>query len=159
YFDWVKELESYPKTTRFSSPNSLIVALSEVLRLFEEVGMDAVKTRCRILAETTRLGAEELGLKVFSKNPSSSVTAIELPEGVDGQKLRSWLETEKNITVMGGQDQLKGKVLRIGHMGAIYNDDLLAFFDALMEGLNLPEPMEFKHHLSKSLFPSLEYFA
>jgi len=158
YFDWGPELKVHPKSTHFSSPNSLVIALAEVLKMFDEVGMAQVKSRCKVLAQATREGAKDLGLHVFSEAPSDSVTAIQLPQNVDGEKIRSWIETKKNITVMGGQDQLKGQILRVGHMGAIYDDDLLAFFDALMEALNLPEPIDFKNRLSKILFGSMEYF-
>lgn len=158
YFDWNAELKNYPKTTRFSSPNSMIVALQQVLELFFKVGLDQVQKRCRTLQEATEVGCQSLGLKLFSKDPSSSVTAISLPKDVQGEKLRNWLESEKNITVMGGQDQLKGKILRIGHMGAITNEDMIQFFKFLCEGLELPEPIDLEVHIKKTLAQAPEYF-
>ncbi len=135
YFDWQSELKTYPKTTHFSTPNSLVVALAEVLKIFEEVGMDVVKKRCEALSLATRKAGESIGLKTFSSSPSSSVTALRLPGEIGGEKLRNWLEKEKNITIMGGQDQLKNKILRIGHMGAITNEDMKVLFNSLVEGL------------------------
>ena len=53
----------------------------------------------------------------------------------DSAALRDWLEKERNITIMGGQDHLKGKIIRIGHMGDVRDDDMLALFEALSEKL------------------------
>ena len=158
YFDWNLELKNYPMTTHFSSPNSMIVALNEVLKIFEKHGFEVIQKRCETLARMTREAAVDLGLSVFSKSPSSSVTAIGLPENIAGEKLRQWLEDEKNITVMGGQDQLKNKVLRIGHMGAITNEDMLVFFEALAQGLQLALPDGFREKHLKTLSQSKEYF-
>ena len=60
------------------------------------------------------------------------MTALEIGQSA---KVRDWLERERNITVMGGQDALKDKVLRIGHMGDVRDDDMLALFAALAEQL------------------------
>lgn len=158
YWDWKTELKAYPKTTHFSSPNSLIVALTEVLKIFQTSGLDTVKQRCEALSQATRAGVEALGLKVFSESPSSSLTAFTLPDGVEGGKLRQWLEDERNITVMGGQEKLKGRILRIGHMGAITNEDLHSFFKALAEGLKLSLPSNFDSVLDRHLSSSKEYF-
>ena len=66
-----------------------------------------------------------LKLKLFSKSPSDSVTAIELPPEINGVELRSHLEKKYQVTVMGGQDQAKGKIIRMGHMGYILDDHLV----------------------------------
>jgi aspartate aminotransferase-like enzyme len=58
-----------------------------------------------------------------------------VPENIDSQKLREHIEKKYNLTVMGGQDQLKGKILRIGHLGYITNDDMLAFCEILYHSL------------------------
>lgn len=158
YWDWSHELKNYPQATRFSSANSLIRALSEVLHLFSEVGMKTVYERCQNLAETSRWAASELGLEVFSSSPSPSVTAIQLPHEVEGEKLRLWLEEERNVTVMGGQDQLKNRILRVGHMGAITNEDMKVFFQNLGEGLKKPRSSDFEDELSKRLQASEEFF-
>jgi aspartate aminotransferase-like enzyme len=50
--------------------------------------------------------------------------------------IRDWLEKERGITLMGGQDQLKGKILRVGHMGDVRNEDMMALFSALSEAFN-----------------------
>lgn len=137
YFDWRPELAANEKSqTFFSSPGTHLMALDVVLKEFESFGFHNIVRRGHHLAEATRQGAKALGLDLFSKAPADSVTAIAMPEGVDSQKIRSWLETEHNITVMGGQDQLKGKIIRVGHMGDITDEDMLVFFECLAQGLS-----------------------
>ena len=50
------------------------------------------------------------------------MTALNLPETIDGKKFKSDLETKYGVTLGGGQDQLAGKIIRIGHLGEITND-------------------------------------
>lgn len=137
YFDWAQEAECNKKNqTFFSAPTSMINALAVVLKEIETVGINAIHSRCEALAAGTRQAGEALGLSVFSKSPSASVTALLLPESVAGETLRDWLQEERGIVVMGGQDRLKNRVLRIGHMGDISDDDMSAFFTALAHGLS-----------------------
>jgi aspartate aminotransferase-like enzyme len=141
YFRWDHELAANEKTqTFFSTPSSLVNALEVVLREIDRVGFERVQTRIETLAEATRLAGTALGLEVFSKAPAPAVTALVVPSIIPGEKLRDWLEEERNVIVMGGQDRLKGRVLRIGHMGDISDDDMIAFFEALAAGLDHFEP-------------------
>ena len=126
--------------TSFSTPSSLVNALEVVLREIDRVGFNKVQLRIETLAEATRQAATSLGLEVFSKAPAPAVTAIMIPEKIPGEKLRDWLEETRNVIVMGGQDRLKGRILRIGHMGDITDDDMIAFFESLAAGLDHFEP-------------------
>ncbi|MEZ4871462.1 MAG: hypothetical protein R2827_04280 [Bdellovibrionales bacterium] len=78
---------------------------------------------------------QDLGLSLFSKVPSPTVTAINVPEGIDGARLRNLLEEKYQLTLMGGQEHLKGKIIRIGHMGDVSKDDIYACIYFLIEGL------------------------
>lgn len=136
YFDLELELKANKKgQTYFSSANSHTVALDVVFQRFIKRGKNLIKARCEILAEATRAAGQALGLKVYSKSPAVSVTALELPVSVDGQKLRDHLEKKYFVTFMGGQDQLQGKILRIGHLGYITDEDMRAGFTSLAESL------------------------
>lgn len=136
YFDLATERAANAKgETHFSTPTSLIVGLNRVLKEMQSSGLSQVIERCQTLAKATAAAGAELGLKTYSSSPASSVTALQTPAGVNSAHLRDWLEKERNITIMGGQDQLKGKIIRIGHMGYILNDDMKALFTALAEGL------------------------
>ena len=74
-------------------------------------------------------------LELYSKSPSDSVTAICLPASIDGVKLRVHLEVKLKVTVMGGQDQLKGKIIRIGHMGYILDEHMQETMQRFAVGL------------------------
>ena len=77
---------------------------------------------------------KDLGLEIYSKSPSEAVTAVSVPEGVDAGKLIKSLKSE-GITFAGGQAQLKGKIFRIAHMGAITRNDLEYAIGKLKEKL------------------------
>ena len=76
-----------------------------------------------------------MGLKLLSKNPSDAVTAIKLPEEVDGDKLVKFLRDEYGISIAGGQEKLKGKIVRISHLGFVDEFDTLTGITALGVGL------------------------
>lgn len=136
YLDLLAEKKANEKgQTNFSSSVSLIRGLDVFLKEALGCGLVGIQKRCAQLAEATRQAAQDLKLCVFSQSPSPSVTAIALPPTLDGDKLRVHIEKQYNVTVMGGQDELKGKILRIGHMGAISNRDQLATIEALGRSL------------------------
>lgn len=155
YLDLAGERKANAKgDSQFSIPTPLIVGLSVVLERIAKVGSERLYQRCSVLSEATRACGEKLGMHSFSKAPSPSVTA--LLTASDSAKLRDWLEQERGITIMGGQDQLKGKILRIGHMGDVRNEDMIALFDALSEYLKKPSLREeLERHLkhAEPLFP------
>jgi len=69
-----------------------------------------------------------MGLELFSpdEDRSAVVTAIALPDGVDGAALVRTMRERSGVTVAGGQGELRGKIVRIGHIGAIGLDDVTA---------------------------------
>jgi aspartate aminotransferase-like enzyme len=137
YWDLKLEKKSILKgETHFSSVVPVVRALE--LALVHLTGANKAKTLLRIetLSRATREAACELGFKIYSKAPSPSVTALLVPDGVDSQKLRDHIEKEYNLTLMGGQDQLKGKILRVGHLGYITNEDMTALIEILFQALN-----------------------
>jgi aspartate aminotransferase-like enzyme len=110
--------------TLFSSNVSIIRALDFVLKRIQEHGLPTHFKHLARRAEYTRHMAQEMGLALYSHAPSNSVTALCLPSNIDGVKFRTELEAKYQTTVMGGQDALKGKIIRIGHMGYITDVDL-----------------------------------
>lgn len=137
YFDIRKEAAANDKgETFFSSNVALIRALDFVLKDIKSTGLDGLFKTIQRRAFYTQAMASVLGLEVYSKNPSDSVTALSLPPGFDGAKFREHLEKSYNVTVMGGQDQLKGKIIRLGHMGYITDTDLHQTTERLAAGLN-----------------------
>jgi aspartate aminotransferase-like enzyme len=125
YFDVRKERKANESgETFFSSNVTLIRALDVVLGLIEETGLEGLFAEIAERAHWTRAMGKELGFSIYAEVPAESVTALQVPAGMDGQKIRSALESKFNITIMGGQDQAKGKIIRIGHMGYIQKKDL-----------------------------------
>jgi len=132
YFD----LKKYRKTlAKFDFPwtmaVSLVAGLKKSLDLIKAETLEAMWARHRVRAEATRSAATALGLKVFSKTPSDAVTAIVLPGNVDGEKFVSQLRDTFGITFAGGQDALKGKIVRISHFGWQDEFDTLTAVSAL----------------------------
>lgn len=137
YFDVSKELAANDKgETFFSSNVTLIRALAFVLQDVLSHGLEKLFHTIHRRAGYTRFMAKHLGLEIFSKSPSDSVTALSLPPGFDGAKFREHLEKKYNVTVMGGQDQLKGKIIRLGHMGYLTDQDLHQTTERLIQALN-----------------------
>jgi aspartate aminotransferase-like enzyme len=126
YFDLQKELKANQKgETFFSSAVAHIRALDFVLNEISKIGLSKHFAEQRRRADFTRNLAKQMGLTLYSSSPSDSVTALNVPEGIDGAKLREHLEKKYLVTVMGGQDQAKGKIIRIGHMGYILDSHLI----------------------------------
>ncbi|MBX2993596.1 MAG: alanine--glyoxylate aminotransferase family protein [Bdellovibrionaceae bacterium] len=150
YFDIRKEQKANAKgETFFSSNVTLLRALDVVLEMIMAKGLPAHFAEIRKRAEFTRLFAQKLGLKLYAEVPSESLTAVVVPDGMDSQKLRLLLEERFGITLMGGQDQAKGKILRIGHMGHITPEQMIDVMLKLAEilksenpGLSLPLSLE-----------------
>ncbi len=137
YFDIQKEFSANKKgETLFSSNVPLIRALDYVIGRIKILSIEKHFRQLKRRADYTRAMTTALSLTLYSKSPSDSVTALNLPPSMDGAKLREHLEKKYLVTVMGGQDQLKGKILRIGHMGYITDNDLHETTLRLAQGLN-----------------------
>jgi len=132
YFDLRKARKSAPLgETAFTPPVSLVLALEEALTMIGEEGLDRVHERHRRLAHATRAGAEALGFRLFSSSPSHAVTALVPPPGIDAAELVKRMREEHGMVIAGGQDALKGRIVRIGHMGAYDLADIHALLGAL----------------------------
>lgn len=141
YFDLRRERDANKRgESFFSSAVTHVRALDLVLEIFLTQGVERVYERIQALSHATIAAARELGLQLFPEVPSPSLSALCVPEGIDGQKLRAEMENSDAVVVMGGQDQLKGKIIRIGHMGAISDKDLLATIESLARTINRMKP-------------------
>ena len=114
--------------TPFTPAIGIIIALNEAIRLIKKEGLQNLFVRYALMAKATRAAAQALGLKVFTDPSCQSnvLTAISLPANIDGEKLMKVMRDEHCITVAGGQDKLKGKTIRIAHMGMIDEFDIVA---------------------------------
>lgn len=121
--------------TPFTPAIGLVLGLEKALDLMEAEGLENIFKRCAELAAQTRERLQAIGLELFSKAPSSTVTAAVVPEGLDGEKLIQVMRDEKGVTMAGGQGEMKGKIIRIAHMGAITKKDLQEGIQVLDETL------------------------
>ena len=123
YFDFQKERKNSQKNQSSYTPAiSLIIGLRESLRMIREEGLEALFARHERFAMATREAAMALGLKLYaSSSPSPALTAICAPHGIDGQAVMKTMRDSYGVTIAGGQDEAKGKIFRISHMG--YTDE------------------------------------
>ena len=142
YFDWVKTAKSQRKgNSPFTPAVNLFMGLDVALDMIEEEGLDNVFARHDLLARATRAGVAALGLELYG-NPderSTVVTALELPETIDGNKVPGALR-KLGITANGGQDHLKGKILRIAHCGYFGAFDILTSLSRHRDGAGPARP-------------------
>src|SRR6267143_772192 len=146
YLDLAEERKYASKNeARFTPAVSIMVGLREVLRMIEAEGLANVFRRHDRLSRATRAGAEALGLRLFVKaTPSPALTAIEVPAGVDADRVVEGFATSHNITIDGGRGPTKGKIFRIGHMGYAAETDVIIALAALEQVLaDLCQPLDF----------------
>ncbi|WAM36818.1 pyridoxal-phosphate-dependent aminotransferase family protein [Caldicellulosiruptor acetigenus] len=130
YWDFKKYQDNLLKEsqdTPFTPAVTLIRAVDVGLKLILDYGLENNFKRHTRLAHLTQLAAEKLNLELLPKKEYSSavITAIKSPEGVDIEKVRKIMNQKYDIMVTGGQATLKGKIIRIGHMGYVDEFDLL----------------------------------
>ena len=136
YFSFEKARKKYNSEspeTPFTPAISLVRAMSRAIELILDEGLEAVWERHRILAECTRAAIEAMGLELFPKvlDRAYAVTAVKAPQGIKGGDIVRHLNQKYGVIVAGGQDRLKGKIFRIGHVGYYNIFDLMVALSAL----------------------------
>ncbi len=136
YFDLKKARDKgLQGSTPFTPAISLIVGLRESLRMIVNEGVENVIARHARLARATREAAIALGLELFAERPANTVTSIKVPNGVDGVKFVKMMRSRYGITYAGGQEKLKGRIIRIAHLGWMDEFDVLTAIGGLEIGL------------------------
>jgi aspartate aminotransferase-like enzyme len=132
YFDLKKYRESL-KTgdLPFTPANGLLHGLRVSLKRIRAEGLENVWTRHARVAAAARAGVQALGMEVFAAVPVEGLTVFKVPEGIDGDALLNNLEKRYGLKLAGGQDALKGKIVRLGHMGYTDQFDVLAALSGL----------------------------
>jgi len=127
-----KSQEKTPQTP-YTPAISLVRAMSKAVELILEEGLEEVWDRHRILAMCARAAVQAMGLQLFPKvlDRAYTVTAVRVPEDIDGGELVGHLNREYGVIVAGGQEKLKGKIFRIGHVGYYNFFDLVVALSAL----------------------------
>jgi len=125
YFDMARQGKEGGRSA-FTPAIDMVMALVTALRFVqEEVGAERFILNALRQATAFRAALPELGLAPFAVNPTPSLTAIRIPDSIDGVALLKRLEHAYGVKAAGGQGHMKGKLLRFAHMG--YYD----FFDTI----------------------------
>lgn len=133
YFDLNLERKNQQKGSgAFTPAVSLIFGVRASMRMIEREGREKVYARHARLCRATRAAATALGLKLLAPDdPSPAATGIYLPSGIDADQLLDYLRDKMNVTLAEGQDQLKGKAIRIAHIGYMGAFDVITAIAAL----------------------------
>jgi aspartate aminotransferase-like enzyme len=146
YLDLAEERKTLAKNeAHFTPAVSIVIGLRTVLQMLEREGLANVFKRHELLARATRAGVEALGLGLFCKaTPSPAVTAVVAPPGVNTEQIVKVFSQRHNITIAGGQGEMKGGVFRLGHMGYAAEFDVIVALSALEQVLaDLGQPVDF----------------
>lgn len=124
YFDGVRALKAAAKNdTAFTPAISLVFALQVSLRMMREEGIDAVIARHTANAMAVRAAVEAMGLELLAKTSPSNATTAVMAEDFAKDITRK-MEHEHGVKIAGGQHQLSGKIVRLGHLGHYYPQDM-----------------------------------
>ncbi|MBQ11277.1 MAG: aminotransferase [Planctomyces sp.] len=135
YFD-LKAARSYLERgqTPFTPNVALMYGLTTALDKLLEEGMENVFERHARISQLTRDGVKDLGLDLLVSDEtyaSNTVTAIKVPDGVDGPMLRKLARDEHNVVLAGGQGKLSNSIFRIGHLGHVTREDIEEVLETL----------------------------
>ncbi|MGC1395331.1 MAG: alanine--glyoxylate aminotransferase family protein [Coleofasciculaceae cyanobacterium] len=119
-------------TNPFTPPVNLVVALQAALRMMKAEGLESIFARHLRLMRATREAIKALSLPLFAPDEAASpaITAV-APLTIESEQIRSVMKKRFDIVLAGGQDDYKGKIFRIGHLGFVSDRDILAAIGAL----------------------------
>ncbi len=131
----IKSARKSPTQTPYTPAVPLFFAMQEALHMAKEEGFAARRARTAKLADAVRSAAKALDIELFPRvnehsHYSNTVTAMKMPAGISDDKLRGGMK-KQGIVVSGGQEQLKGKIFRIGTMGVCSSGDILRTIQTL----------------------------
>jgi len=120
-------------TTPFTPPVNMFFGLQVTLQMMKAEGLENVFARHKRLMTTTRAAVQALGLPLYAADDCASpaITSVMPPAAVDAQKVRTLMKKRFDIALADGQDHLKGKIFRIGHLGFVCDRDILAAISSL----------------------------
>lgn len=120
-------------TTPFTPPVNMFFGLQVTLQMMKAEGLENVFARHKRLMTTTRAAVQALGLPLYAADDCASpaITSVMPPAEVDAQKVRTLMKKRFDIALADGQDHLKGKIFRIGHLGFVCDRDILAAISSL----------------------------
>jgi aspartate aminotransferase-like enzyme len=133
YFDLGPYRKNAAKnTTPFTPAINLIFALQAALTMMKAEGLENIFSRHDRLKASTRAAIKAMGMPLYAADhcASPAITSV-MPETIDAEKIRSVMKQKFDIVLAGGQDALKGKIFRIGHLGFVSDREILTAIGAL----------------------------
>ena len=134
-------LKSYKKSllsnsNPYTPAVNLVFALDEALKMMREEGLEKIFLRHNKHKLVMSQAVKALNLKLFAdeKYLSPSITAIKT-ETIDAEEFRKTIKNNFDILLAGGQDHLKGKIFRVGHLGYINDRDIITVISAISNTL------------------------
>ena len=158
YFDLREAKKALEKTdTPFTPSIGIIIAMVDSIAMIKERGLENMFKHFARLAQGVRTGCKAIGLELYPDPACATnvLSAVKLPAGIDGEKLVKIMRDSHGVTVAGGQDQLKGKIIRIAHMGALDEYDILTGLACLEKVLH---EMGHQFELGASLIAAQKVF-
>lgn len=146
YFDLRAALKSAEKnTTPWTPAVSLVRGLSCVLNRFVTEGLENMHERHRVLSLATRSAFEAMNMELFTKDePSTALSVAVAPPDIGAAPVIKGLKNDFGMTVAGGQDQAKGRIFRVSHIGYVDRSDTVAIVSAVEQTLrNLGHKFDF----------------
>jgi len=136
YFNFKKYKKAYIDTdTPFTSAITLMIGLRKAVEMINKKGIDSVIAEHAAQAIAFREAMKAIGLTIFSKSPSNAVTGVHAPGGINADDIIKLLKTEFGVTFAGGQENLKGRIFRVAHMGGIDEEHTIESIKALEAAL------------------------
>ena len=138
YLDLKQYLKTVNKNSNpFTPAINLYFALEASLTMMQTEGLKNIFTRHARHQKATQEGIKAMGLKLFTKEGfgSPAITAVQ-PEDLDAESIRKLIKNNFDILLAGGQDHLKGKIFRIGHLGFVNDRDIISVISALESTLD-----------------------
>ncbi len=138
YLDLKQYLKTVNKNSNpFTPAINLYFALEASLTMMQKEGLDNIFARHTRHQKATQAGIKGMGLNLFTKEGygSPAITAVQ-PENIDAEIIRQSIKNNFDILLAGGQDHLKGKIFRIGHLGFVNDRDIISVISALESTLD-----------------------
>lgn len=137
YWSWPKAIKNLrDNTTAYTPAVNMIYGLAAACDMLLAEGMESVWARHARLAHAMRTAAQAIGLEIFAKAPSNTVTSIRVPAGVDGGKIPKIMRDKHGVTIAGGQGTMKGNIFRFAALGWCNDFDVTTALTALEYTLN-----------------------
>ncbi len=136
YFDLLKAVASAEKNdTPYTPAITIVLALQKALEMMRAEGIENVVARHDANASAVRAAVTAMGMELLAKVPSNAATAVVTPGDSSG-KITKHIEKRYGVKIAGGQGSLKGKIVRIGHLGYYDETDMYTVVSAFEATLN-----------------------